>query len=224
MAPSPVPGEGGKGETAAVLMGKEDLSDKAAGEKKKFSASLTGFWVSRFCGSDENYCFTSNGCQSNCVDPPDFYTVKPTPTTTVTATATPSPRPVLTRGQISGLIAGVICFVLIVIVVVLFWLHKRRTSPPARPEPMVTLTRTEHDGTSTTLSMPQSVAMKRPAMIEAAAASLGVGGPTARGGLGPRAQRGLPMPQGWTRRSSNSGAHYLNNLDDDRFEDVSSRV
>ncbi|KAH7342512.1 hypothetical protein BKA65DRAFT_537767 [Rhexocercosporidium sp. MPI-PUGE-AT-0058] len=39
--------------------------------------------INGYCGSNETYCFESNGCQSGCVDPVDFYNTSSAPFVTV---------------------------------------------------------------------------------------------------------------------------------------------
>ncbi|KAH9211390.1 hypothetical protein DL95DRAFT_464977 [Leptodontidium sp. 2 PMI_412] len=41
--------------------------------------------INGYCGFNETYCFESNGCQSGCVDPIDFYMTSSTLVTTTTA-------------------------------------------------------------------------------------------------------------------------------------------
>ncbi|KAG4439727.1 hypothetical protein IFR05_004805 [Cadophora sp. M221] len=41
--------------------------------------------INGYCGSNETYCFESNGCQSGCVDPIAFYMTSSTLVTTTTA-------------------------------------------------------------------------------------------------------------------------------------------
>lgn len=162
---------------------------------------------------ESNSCFTRYGCQSGCVDPPAFYL--PPSSTPI---PTPTPAPVLTTAQISGIIAGVIGFTLVVTLAILYWLHRRGLLKHQK----IRLTRSEPNGISYSAEFPQSDAWQNP-MVLGNATNLTLNGQEAV--AGGRVRRYLPRFGTWsTRRGPETNAMYNHNLDDIQVWDVSSET
>ncbi|KAF7505193.1 hypothetical protein GJ744_001183 [Endocarpon pusillum] len=166
-----------------------------------------------YCGSTESYCFTSYGCQSGCVDPPDFY-LPPSST----PTPTPTPAPVLTTAQKSGIIAGAVLFTLAVILAILYWLYMRGTLK----HQMIRFTHSEPNGVSRTAEFPQSYAMQDQ-MVLGNATNLTLNAQEAVAG-GRAGQHFLGFGNWSTRRGPGTDAMYNHNPDDPRVWDVSSQT
>lgn len=215
-------------EAAAVQMGEniarvtENITDKhriATVTAEATSHSELPYAFQRFslihlkANLESNSCFTRYGCQSGCVDPPDFY-LPPSST----PTPTPTPAPGWTTAQKSGLIAGVIVFTLVVILALLYWLYKKGKLN----HQMLRLTRSEPNGISSTIEIPQSYARQNPMAMNNATVLTLNGQEAVAGGQARQHLLGFGAPS--TRGSSGTNAMYNHDLDDIRVRDVSSET
>src|SRR5437016_6197432 len=94
----------------------------------------------------------------------------------------------LTTTQKTGIIVGVILFTLAVITIVLFWYAWYRKNKPPDTSKLVTLTRSEPNGTTMSLAWPHQGS--NPRLLESSAYMIG-GGELPR--TGPGIHRGLPQ-------------------------------